>query len=84
MFAGGTDAREACVHGRGGLCDVEAGDEGLPGGDWAWEFFEVRDDEDAEVGEAAQGMADLFELGDDGLRRSLEEASDAFQVEGFY
>lgn len=48
------------------------------------EFFEVGDDQDAEVREAAERVPDLFELGDDGLRGGLEEAADAFEVEGFY
>lgn len=83
VFAGGAEAREARVHGLERLPDVEVGDEGLPGGDGVGEFFEVGDDEHAEVGKAAEGVSDLFELGDDGLRGGLEEAPDAFEVQGF-
>ena len=84
MFAGGAEARNARVHGFEGLGGVEVGNEWLPGGDGARQFFEVGDDEDAEVREAAERVADFFELGDDGLRGGLEEAPEAFEVERFY
>ena len=84
MFAGGAETREARVHGVEGFGDVEVRDEGLPGGDGVREFFEIGDDEDAEVGEAAEGAPDFFELGDDGLRGGFEEAADAFEIQGFY
>ncbi len=71
MFTRIAEAGETGVHWFEGLVDVQVGGKGLPGCGGTRQLLEIGDDEDAHVFEAAEGVADLFELGDDGLRTGL-------------